>query len=70
MAKRTTGVVRWFDGSKGYGYIDARDGEQVFVHCTALSNWDVPLLLQGEKVEFFLKDTSNGPQAIDISRLN
>jgi len=35
VAKRTTGVVRWFDGSKGYGYIDAKDGEQVFVHYSA-----------------------------------
>lgn len=34
MAKRSTGVVRWFDGSKGYSYIDAEDGEGVFVHYT------------------------------------
>jgi len=70
VAKRTTGVVRWFDGSKGFGYIDAKDGEEVFVHYSALSGWDVPLLLQGELVEFFLKETANGPQAIDVSRLN
>ncbi|NIM95627.1 MAG: cold shock domain-containing protein [Anaerolineales bacterium] len=70
MAKRTTGVVRWFDGSKGYGYIDAKDGEDVFVHYTALTSADVPLLLEGEQVEFFLKQTANGPQAKDVSRLN
>ena len=70
MAKRTTGVVRWFDGSKGFGYIDAKDGEEVFVHYSALPTSDVPLLFQGEQVEFFLKETTNGPQAIDVSRLN
>lgn len=70
MAKRTTGVVRWFDGSKGYGYIDAKDGEDVFVHYSALANYDVPLLLEGEQVVFFLRQTSNGPQATDVSRLN
>lgn len=70
MAKRTTGVVRWFDGSKGYGYIDAKDGEDVFVHYSALTNYDAPLLLVGEQVEFFLRQTSNGPQATEVSRLN
>jgi CspA family cold shock protein len=70
VAKRTTGVVRWFDGSKGYGYIDAKDGEDVFVHYSALTNYDAPLLLVGEQVEFFLRQTSNGPQATEVSRLN
>jgi CspA family cold shock protein len=70
VAKRTTGVVRWFDGSKGYGYIDAKDGEEVFVHHSALTGTDVPLLLEGEQVEFFLELTSRGPQATDVSRLN
>jgi len=70
VAKRTTGVVRWFDGSKGYGYIDAKDGEDVFVHYSALASYDAPLLLEGEQVEFFLRQTSNGPQATEVSRLN
>jgi CspA family cold shock protein len=70
VAKRTTGIVRWFDGSKGYGYIDAKDGEEVFVHYTALTSYDAPLLLEGEQVEFFLNQTTNGPQAKDVSRLN
>jgi len=70
VAKRTTGVVRWFDGSKGYGYIDAKDGEDVFVHYSALTSYDAPLLLEGEQVEFFLSQTTNGPQATNVSRLN
>ena len=50
MAKRTTGVVRWYDGSKGYGYIDAEDGEDVFVHYSAITGEMLPLLLEGEQV--------------------
>ena len=70
MAKRTTGVVRWFDGSKGYGYIDAEDGEDVFVHYSALTGQDIPLLAKGERVVFFLDYTVRGPEASDVSRLN
>ncbi len=70
MAKRTSGVVRWFDGSRGYGYIDAKDGEKVFVHYSALKGSDTPLLFEGDQVEFFLELTERGPQATDVSRLN
>ncbi len=70
MAKRTTGVVRWFDGSKGFGYIDAEGGEDVFVHYTAISGQAAPLLMEGEKVAFFLQNTVRGPQASDVTRLN
>lgn len=70
MAKRTTGVVRWFDGSKGYGYIDSEDGDDVFVHYTAISKEDAPILLEGEQVAFFLEHTVRGPQATDVTRLN
>lgn len=70
MAKRTTGVVRWFDGSKGYGYINCEDGQEVFVHHTALSELDSPLLMQGDEVVFFLEQTVRGPQATGVTRLN
>lgn len=71
MAKRTTGVVRWFDGSKGYGYIDARDGEDVFVHYSALTGEDdLLLLIKGDRVEFFLETTIRGAEATDVARLN
>jgi len=70
LAKRTTGVVRWFDGSKGYGYINAEDGQDVFVHYTAISGQDAPLLLEGEQVVFFLEHTVRGLQATDVTRLN
>ena len=70
MAKRTTGVVQSFDGSKGYGYIHAEDGEEVFVHYSALKDIDSPMLFEGEQVVFFLEQTIRGFQASDVSRLN
>lgn len=70
MAKRTTGIVRWFDGSKGYGYIDAKDGEDVFVHYSDIASDNLRLLLVGERVDFYLEDTVRGLQATDVIRLN
>jgi CspA family cold shock protein len=70
MAKKTTGVVRWYDGSKGYGYIDARDGEDVFVHYTDITGEEIPMLIKGEEVIFFLEETFRGPQATDVTRVN
>ncbi len=70
MAKHTTGVVRWFDGSKGYGYIHAESGEQVFVHYSAITGQGAPLLDEGERVVFFLEQTVRGLEASDVTRLN
>lgn len=70
VGKRTTGVVRWFDGSKGYGYIDGKDGEEVFVHYSELAEVDAPLLLAGDEVTFFLEQSVRGPQATDVAHLN
>jgi len=70
VGKRTTGVVRWFDGSKGYGYIDAVDGEDVFVHHSELARVRTPLLLAGDQVTFFLEDTVRGLQATDVTYFN
>lgn len=70
MAKRTTGTVRWYDGSKGYGYIDAEDGEDVFVHYRDLSTGETPVLMAGEEVAFFLEHTIRGLQATDVTHLN
>jgi CspA family cold shock protein len=70
VAKRTTGVVRWFDGSKGYGYIDSEDGVNVFVHYRDITEKGLRLLSEGEQVAFFLEDTIRGPQATDVTRLN
>lgn len=70
MAKRFTGVVRWFDGSKGYGYISSEDGKEVFVHYSAIAGKDSPFLSVGESVTFSLEQTVRGPQALEVTRLN
>lgn len=70
MSKRTTGVVRWFDGSKGYGYINAEDGEDVFVHYRDILGQGIPFLSEGERVAFLLEQTIRGPQATDVTRLS
>ncbi len=70
MGKRTKGVVRWFDGSKGYGYIDSEDGEEIFVHYTELAEESSPLLLAGEEVSFFREQSVRGPKATDVTYLN
>lgn len=70
VPKRTTGIVRSFDGSKGYGYIDARDGEDVFVYYRDIAGEGFQLLSKGEKVAFYLENTVRGFQATDVTRLN
>lgn len=69
MSKRATGIVRWFDGSKGYGYISA-EGEEVFVHYSAITGNGVKNLLEGDKVEFVVEDSLRGPQATQVTRLS
>ncbi|MFQ5410039.1 MAG: cold-shock protein [Anaerolineales bacterium] len=70
MINRTTGVVRWFDGSKGYGYITAEHpAEDVFVHHSAITGKGLRLLRPGEKVEFSLEQSYRGPQAVEVVRV-
>ena len=70
VAKRAKGVVRWFDGSKGYGYIQEQDGEDVFVHYSEITGGGLHLLKVGEEVAFFMESTIRGWQATDVTRLN
>lgn len=70
MANRITGTVLRFDGSKGYGYIQAAKGLEVFVHYTAIEDNGLKTLTAGERVEFVLEDGYRGPQAQQVVRLN
>ncbi len=69
MSKRITGVVRWFDGSRGYGYITA-EGKDVFVHYSAITGNGLKNLREGDQVEFVVEDSYRGPQAVEVVRLN
>ena len=69
MSERLTGVVKWFNRSKGYGFI-AREGENdVFVHYSAIRGSGFRNLEEGEQVEFSIEDSPKGPQAADVVSL-
>ena len=67
---RKSGVVRWFDGSKGYGYINTESGLEVFVHYLAITGQGLKNLAVGDRVEFDLEETYRGAQAAQVVRLN
>lgn len=66
--KRKSGVVKWFDDEKGYGFISSKDVvEDIFVHFTAIKMKGHKNLSQGQIVSFILKETNdNGPRAEDV----
>jgi CspA family cold shock protein len=61
-----TGVVKWFDDAKGYGFIEQEDGEDVFVHYTAIAGEGYRSLTEGSEVQFETEDSPKGPRAIDV----
>jgi len=69
VAERMTGTVKWFDGSKGYGYITPEQGEDVFVHYSAINDGRLRNLNVGDQVEFSVEDDPRGPLAVEVTRL-
>jgi CspA family cold shock protein len=62
------GTVKWFNDSKGYGFIQQQAGDDVFVHFSAISGEGFRTLSEGEEVEFEVRDTDKGPQASNVIR--
>ncbi|MDR1375933.1 MAG: cold-shock protein [Synergistaceae bacterium] len=63
------GTVKWFNESKGYGFITADEGKDVFVHYSAIKGDGFKTLAEGQKVSFEIVNGEKGPQAADVSRL-
>jgi cold shock CspA family protein len=66
---RITGKVKWFNNSKGYGFIERPDSQDIFVHYSAILADGFKTLEEGEEVEFEVKPAPHGPQAERITRL-
>ena len=67
---RLTGTVKWFNDSKGFGFITREDGEKdVFVHHSAIQASGYRTLNEGDRVEFDLVDGTKGPAAANVAKI-
>ncbi len=62
------GTVKWFNDSKGYGFITTDEGKDVFVHFSAISGDGFKTLAEGQKVSFEVVDGEKGPQAANVHK--
>ena len=63
------GTVKWFNESKGYGFITADEGKDVFVHYSAIQGEGFKTLNEGQKVSFEIVNGEKGPQASNVVKL-
>ena len=63
------GTVKWFNGEKGYGFIQVEGGEDVFVHFSAIQGDGFKTLDEGQAVEFEITEGNRGPQAANVIKL-
>ena len=66
MSEKQQGTVKWFNGSKGYGFIERDTGEDVFVHYNAIIGDGYRNLDEGQRVEFTVAQSEKGLQAQDV----
>ncbi|MBR1671722.1 MAG: cold-shock protein [Fretibacterium sp.] len=64
------GTVKWFNESKGYGFITADEGKDVFVHYSAIQGEGFKTLNEGQKVSFDIVNGEKGPQASNVVKLS
>lgn len=66
MSDTVTGTVKWFNESKGFGFIEQQSGPDVFAHFSAISGSGFKTLAEGQQVEFTVTQGQKGPQAENI----
>ncbi len=66
---RETGVVKWFNDKKGFGFISRSSGDDVFVHHTAILSEGFRTLAEGDQVEFGIQQDQKGPAAVDVRKI-
>ncbi|MFC0270742.1 cold shock domain-containing protein [Metabacillus herbersteinensis] len=66
---KTTGTVKWFNAEKGFGFIEVAEGNDVFVHFSAITGEGFKSLDEGQQVEFNITEGNRGPQAEDVVKL-
>ena len=64
MSERINGTVKWFNGTKGYGFLAREGGDDVFVHFSAIQGEGFKTLAEGERVEF---EVTRGPKGLQAS---
>jgi CspA family cold shock protein len=63
------GKVKWFNRTKGFGFIEREDGDDVFVHFSAIQQEGFKALNEGDEVEFEVVEGEKGPQAANVKKL-
>jgi CspA family cold shock protein len=66
MSERVLGTVKWFNSDKGYGFIEREDGDDVFVHYSAIQSEGFRNLEEGQRVEFTVEQGPKGLQAAGV----
>ena len=65
----TNGTVKWFNESKGFGFITSQDGSDVFVHYSSIQSNGFKSLEEGDSVSFDIEDGAKGPKALNVVKL-
>ena len=69
MSDKKKGRVKWFNDAKGYGFIEQENGQDVFVHYSAIGGEGYKSLREGQEVTFEVSDGAKGPQASNVEKL-
>ena len=67
MSEKITGTVKWFNDSKGYGFISQDSGPDLFAHQSEIQSEGFRSLTEGQRVEFIVAEGNKGPQATKIT---